>query len=95
MLTEEEVRHIALLARIGIKEEEITQYQQNLSSVLDFFRALEKLPTDTIQPIEHIAGTVNVARTDQSQDFESSGKAGIVKNVPMTKDGYVKVKSVF
>lgn len=95
MLTKEEVKNIALLARIGIKENEVEKYQKDLSLVLDFFRELETVKTDGVEPIGHITGMVGVARTDQAEDFGSTGKAEIIKNVPETKNGFVKVKSVF
>lgn len=95
MLSREEVKNIALLARIGIKEEEIEKYQKELSAVLDFFRELEMADTAGIEPIRHIAGMTDVARADGAEDFGASGKEMILKNVPETKDGFVKVKSVF
>lgn len=95
MLSKEEVKNIALLARIGIKGNEVEKHQKDLSSILDFFRELETVKTDGIEPTSHISGRVGVARTDQAQDFGSAGKSGIIKNVPETKDGFVKVKSVF
>lgn len=95
MLSTDEVQHIALLARIGLKEEEIGKYQKDLSTVLDFFRELETVATDTVMPIGHITGMINRARVDRSEDFEKAGKDGIINNVPETKDGFVKVKSVF
>jgi aspartyl-tRNA(Asn)/glutamyl-tRNA(Gln) amidotransferase subunit C len=95
MLTEQDVRHIALLARIGITEEEVKQYQKDLSSVLDFFRELEQLPMEDTHLSEQNAGVVNVARTDQSLDSDDVTVKAIMRNVPMVKDEYVKVKSVF
>lgn len=94
-LTREEILHIASLARIGIKnEEEIAHYQQDLSSVLDYFVELASLDTDTVEPIGHITGMENVSRRDESVDFGQQGKEAIVKNAPETKDGFIKVKSV-
>ena len=95
MLSRDEVKHIALLARIGIKEEEIEKYQKDLSAVLDFFHELETVDTENVSPIGHITGMMNKARADQTIDFEQAGKDGIMKNVPEIKDGFVKVKSVF
>lgn len=95
MLSKEEVRNIALLARIGLKEDEVEKYQKDLSAVLDFFRELETVSTDEIEPIGHITGMTDVARADQSEDFEDMKKKEIMKNVPETKEGFVKVKSVF
>ncbi|MBP9727794.1 MAG: Asp-tRNA(Asn)/Glu-tRNA(Gln) amidotransferase subunit GatC [Candidatus Moranbacteria bacterium] len=95
MLTEEEVRKIALLSRIGLKEEEIPRYQKDLSAVFDFFRELETLPTDEVAPIGHITGRTDVMRTDAHEDFGRDEKALIMKNAPDTKDNFLKVRSVF
>ena len=95
MLSEEEVKNIALLSRIGLKEEEIPQYQKDLSAVFDFFRELETLSTDSITPIGHITGRTDVMRDDLHEDFGQEGKAQILKNAPDTKDNFLKVRSVF
>lgn len=95
MLTKEEVQNIALLARIGLKEEEVEQYRKDLSAVLGFFTELEVLSTDDVEPIGHITGRENVAREDRVKDFDADGKAAILRNAPDTKNGQVKVKSVF
>lgn len=95
MLSIDEVKHIATLARIGVTEEETEKYRKDLSAVLDFFQELEKLPTDDVEPIGHITGTAGVVREDRTEDFGSLGKEAIRKNFPNAKDGFLKVKSVF
>ena len=95
MLTKDEVKHIAMLARIGINDAEVDAYQKDLSAVLDFFRELQALETGTVDSIGHITGRVCVAREDRADDFGRLGKEDIMKNVPDSKGGFVKVKSVF
>lgn len=95
MLSQDEVKHIALLARVGLKEEEVEKYRKDLSAVLDFFRELETLPTDDVEPIGHITGTVDVARIDRVEDTSVADREAIIANIPETKSGFVKVKSVF
>jgi aspartyl-tRNA(Asn)/glutamyl-tRNA(Gln) amidotransferase subunit C len=95
MLSKEEVKNIALLARIGIKDDEISKYQEELSAVLDFFRELETVATDDVVPIGHITGRTDVSRADRAEDFGDTGKEMIKKNFPDSKDGFLKVKSVF
>lgn len=95
MLSKDEVKNIALLARIGIKEDEIDKYQQDLSAVLDFFCELQTVDTDNVEPIGHITGMVDIIREDRAVDFGSAGKEAIKKNFPDSKDGFLKVKSVF
>jgi len=95
MLSKEEVQHIALLSRIGLKEEDIPAYQKDLSAVFDFFRELETLPTETVLPIGHITGRTGVTRSDAHEDFESAGKSQMIDNAPNTQDNFFKVRSVF
>ena len=95
MLTPEEVKHIALLSRIGLKEEEVAGYQHELSPVLDFFQELEKLPTEGIESIGHITGRTDVMRDDEQVAFSQAGRTQILKNAPDTKDNFLKVRSVF
>lgn len=95
MLSKDEVKHIALLGRIGLSEEEIPKYQKDLSAVFDFFQELETLPTDDVSPIGHITGRTDVMRSDSAEAFDTAGKAQIMENAPDTKDNFFKVRSVF
>ena len=93
-LKKEEVEDVAKLARIGIDEKEVEGYRKDLSGVLDFFKKLEELDTEKVEPIGHITGMTDVVRKDKEKDFGQIGKEDILKNAPETKDGQVKVKSV-
>lgn len=94
MLTKEEILHIATLARIGVNEKDVEKYQHDLSEILDYFKKLEELKIDDVEPIGHITGMLNVPRNDKNADFGSLGREALMKNSPEEKDGYVKVKSV-
>ena len=94
MLTKEEILHIATLARIGLTEEDVEKYQHDLSEILDYFKKLDELDVEGIEPIGHITGMQNALRSDKSEDFGSLGKEAIAKNFPEEKEGYIKVKSV-
>ena len=94
MLTKEEIIHIATLARIGLTEKDVEKYQHDLSEILDYFKKLEEVNVDGIEPIGHITGMQNTFRSDKYEDFGSLGREEIMQNAPETKDGYIKVKSV-
>jgi aspartyl-tRNA(Asn)/glutamyl-tRNA(Gln) amidotransferase subunit C len=94
MLSKDEVKHIASLARIGLKENEIEKYQKDLSAVLNYFEKLKELDIKDIAPISHIAGMENKVRSDQMNDFGKLGKEAILENAPEIKNGHIKVKSV-
>ncbi len=95
MLTTEEVKHIALLARIGLTEVETEKYRKDLSGVLDFFNELEELDLSKERIGNGIPVKENDTREDRVAEFGSLGREDILKNVPAQKDGAVKVKSVF
>lgn len=94
MLSREEILNIATLARIGLNDCDIERYQNDLSSILDYFKKLDELDVSQIEPIGHITGMTDVFRRDIPSDFGSIGKEEILQNVPQKKDDYVKVKSV-
>lgn len=86
--------HIATLARIGVSEKDVEKYQHDLSEILDYFKKLEEVDVEGVEPIGHITGMLNIPRADAHEDFGSLGKEQIMKNAPETKEGYIKVKSV-
>lgn len=92
MISQEEVKHIAELARIGLSEEEVEKYAKELSGILDWMKELQSVDTEGVLPTDHIVGMKNISRPDSGQDFEN--KEGIRKLFPERRDDYDKVKSV-
>ena len=50
ILSAEDVRAIADLARLELSEDDVARYQQQLSAILDYFQKLEELDTSQIEP---------------------------------------------
>jgi aspartyl-tRNA(Asn)/glutamyl-tRNA(Gln) amidotransferase subunit C len=63
-LSREEVKHIAMLSRLELREEEIEKFQEQLSKILDFVEKLNELNTDGIDPKFQIIPPQNVLRED-------------------------------
>ena len=59
MLSIEEVKHIARLARIGLEEKEIKTFQTDLSAVLDSFRELEQADVEGVPAFDCTPGMAN------------------------------------
>lgn len=95
MLSSEEVKNIAKLARIGLSDEDVLKYQRDLSAILDFFKELETVPTEGVSPMGNSTEKSDAFREDRAVPGSDAERAAILANVPMTKDGFVKVKSVF
>jgi aspartyl-tRNA(Asn)/glutamyl-tRNA(Gln) amidotransferase subunit C len=92
MLSKDEVKHIAGLARVGLDEKEIEKYQKDMSSILDWIDELKEVDITGVKPTAHITGLENVAREDIEGDFEN--KKGIIALFPDKKDNFDKVKSI-
>ena len=92
MISKDEVKHIAALARIGLEEKEIEKFSHDLSSILDFIEQFKEVDVSGVEPTAHITGLENRTRDDIAREFENKEK--IVKLFPEEKNGYDKVKSV-
>lgn len=92
MISPEETKHIAGLARIGVTQEEIGKFSQDLSAILDWIEEIKKADLREITAMTHITGLKNRLREDVSGEFEN--KAALVKLFPESKNGYDQVKSV-
>lgn len=95
MLTSEEVRNIALLARIGLTDSEVEKYRKELSGVLDFFHELGELDLSGGFVGDGIPVKENDTREDRVAELGGVEREDILNCVPVKKDGFIKVRSVF
>jgi len=63
-LTQEEVEHIASLARLRLTEEEKARYGEQLSAILDYMAKLKELDTAHIEPTATVLPLRTVLRPD-------------------------------
>jgi len=92
MISKEEVQHIAKLARLGLKEEELEKFQKDLSSILDYIETLKKVDISNVEPTSHSVLIENLTRKDEIKKSNTEEK--IVKQFPEQKDNFNKVKHV-
>ena len=91
-LTTEEVRHLAVLARVGMTDEEIERMRDQMSHILENFDVLEQVDTDAVEPSSHLEELGTVMRPDEVAD--SSPTAGILANAPATEGDFVRIRAV-
>jgi len=91
-LSKEEVKHIAMLSRLELKEEEVEKFQTQLSEILDFVEKLNELDTEGIDPKFQIIPPQNVLREDVSGVSLSREKTFM--NAPETDEKYFIVPKV-
>lgn len=94
MISKDEVKHIAQLARIEISENQIEKYQKELSAILDFVSELNKLDTTGVEPIRQITGLESVFRKDEDRKLINQAGQELVQQAPEHKNGLVAVPEV-
>ena len=92
MLSVEEVKKIALLARIELSDGELEKFQKDLSTVLDYVEELKQVDTEGLEIVSQVTGLQNVQREDEP--VLADNRKDIMTNAPETKDGYYKVKAI-
>lgn len=58
------VAHVAELAHIDLRPEELDEFSVELSSIVDHIARLRELDTDAVPPTGHAVPTENVLRED-------------------------------
>ena len=91
-LTQDEVLHVARLARVGLTEADVTKFQQQLSQILDHFEVLRRIPTDDVPPTTHTLPLEGVMSPDEPRP--SLPQEAVLANAPQEQDGYLRVRPV-
>ena len=78
---DEEVRHVASLARVDLEEAEVERFAAQFADILEYFEALEEVPD-----VDADAELANVMRPDEVREGLTQEEA--LRNAPETEDGY-------
>lgn len=92
MLSAEEVKHIAKLARLGLTETEIAKFQKDLSAILDYVEKLKKVDVSGVEPTSRSVLVEDIMRKDEIG--KKSKREKLLNQMPEVKDEYLKVKSI-
>lgn len=91
MISKDEVKHIAKLARLELTEEEVEKMQKDLSSILDYFEMLKK-PPQSKNFKENFYCEASSLRKDES--WHSGLADELIASAPDKKEDYIKVKAI-
>ena len=93
-LSREDILKLAKLSRLNLSEDEILQYQKELSSILEYVKQLDSVDTAGLKPTYQVTGLTseasNATRTDEitSQISQES----LFNNLPAREADQIKVK---
>ncbi|WP_270182719.1 Asp-tRNA(Asn)/Glu-tRNA(Gln) amidotransferase subunit GatC [Alkalihalobacillus sp. CinArs1] len=91
-ITNEQVKHVANLARLEMDESEVEKFTTQLDDIISMAEQLNELDTENVEPTTHVLDLKNVLREDKVQPWLSREDA--LKNAPDQENGQVKVPSI-
>lgn len=65
MLSEDQVKHIAKLARVALSDEEVERFSKQLSDVLKYVEILNEVDTKKVSETSQVTGLKNIMRVDE------------------------------
>ena len=84
-LSEHDVRHVAMLARLALTDEEVETMRADLNSILGHIDEIQRLDLSGVSPMAHAVRVVNVTRPDVI--VPSLPQSAAVMNAPQSENG--------
>lgn len=91
-ISNEEVKHIAKLAKLSLSEEEVEKYAKELGQIAEFVEKLNEVDIKDVKPTAHIVDKKNVFRKDEM--CAKYTREEILKNAPSKEAGCISVPKV-
>lgn len=91
-MTIDEVNKLAGLARIEMSEVEKQEFINNMESILGYVDVIKNANTDDV--LLDVGDLYNVMREDVDATESGINTEKILKEMPETKDGFLKVKKI-
>ncbi len=91
-VSKEELLHIANLADLNLKEEEVDKYLLNLQDILNFANIVSDAPVDGLTETIGANDSYNVFRKDEIKNFED--REALLANAPEKERNMFKIPKV-
>ena len=91
-ITADVVRHIGLLGRIELTDEEVKTFGDQLAGILHYVDKLQELDTEGVEPMAHAVEIHNVLADDTPRESLAPNQA--LANAPQRDGDYFKVPKV-
>jgi aspartyl-tRNA synthetase len=91
-ISEEEVKHVAKLARLKISDSEAGALRKDMNAILEYVETLNELDTEEVHPMSHVLNLKNVWRDDKPLNPKKTKE--LLSNAPMVERNYYKVPKI-
>ncbi len=86
------VEHVARLAHVGLRDDEVDTMAKQLSSVIDHISLLQQVDTTAVRPTGHANDLNTVMRDDEPGPSWTA--AAVLANAPHRSDQFFEVQAV-
>jgi aspartyl-tRNA(Asn)/glutamyl-tRNA(Gln) amidotransferase subunit C len=91
-VTIKDVEHAAILARLGLTDDEKKKFTEQLSRILEYAETINKLDTKNTAPTSHAIPMKNVFREDKAVPCEDLKE--IIANAPEEENNMFSVPKI-
>ena len=88
----DQVRHVAKLARLALREDQLAKYAPQLGAILQYIEQINKIDKSGVEPMAHALPLHNVLREDVVEP--SLPLEEVLKNAPQTDGRFFKVPKI-
>ena len=92
-IDENTVRHVALLARLELSDEEVAGYAKELSRILEYVEKLDQLGLESVEPLTELNENTPGLRVDRVNQ-ECLDRDKVLSQAPETDGRYFLVPPV-
>ena len=91
-ISEEQVRHVAFLARLALSDDQVSRLTGELSGILEHIEQIQELDLADVEPSAHALDAVNVMRPDEVRPGLDRDDA--LLNAPESEDGFFGIPKI-
>ena len=91
-LTRDDVVHVAQLARVGLTDDEVEEFTEQLAVILEYAAQVAALDTASVPPTAHPLPLVNVLRADEVH--LPLDRDEVLAEAPAAQDGRFRVPRI-
>ena len=91
-LSKEDVIKIAILSKLEFNDDEIENFRNDLSEILNYMNELNELDTEGINPLFNVLDLDDVTRKDEVTD--SLKQEEVLKNAPDKDENFIIVPKI-
>ena len=91
-ITAKEVEHVARLAHVELSDDEKRLFTEQFNEILDYFKKIDEVDTEGVEPTYHVLDLENVSRKDKTKPSLSTKEA--LRNAPKKEKKFVKAPRI-